>query len=536
MAEEIKKSGFPKSIPYIIGNEAAERFNFYGMKAILTTFLVSQFFNPGADPALTETAQAQANEKTHLFISLAYVMPLLGGMMADWFWGKYRTILWLSLVYCIGNACLAIFDADLNMFMFGLLLIAMGSGGIKPCVSANVGDQFDKSNEHLISKAFDMFYFSINFGSFFSTLLIPIMWKHYGASVAFAIPGVLMLLATFVFWLGRKKYVRVPPSGFKNEEFYNINFYSLFNSSKSAKEVNTMRPLLLMSPIAAGFVAFIIALAIDVELINNPYVILLPFSGIFLFFLIVGIGSIMKRMRRGEGLYDVALRKYSAKQVAGVKSVWKVLAVFAFIPFFWALYDQNGSEWVLQAKSLDLDCFGITWLPEQIQAINPILILAFIPLFSLGLYPMLERMGLKVTPLRKIGAGLVFTALSFVIIAWLQGQIDAGEKPNVIWQILAYTILTAGEILISITGLEYAYTQAPKTMKSVIMSFWLLTVSLGNILVTLINNNKANQGFFAQFEGASYYWLFLGIVTGVFVIYLVVSSLIKEGEKITQDA
>jgi POT family proton-dependent oligopeptide transporter len=204
------------------------------------------------------------------------------------------------------------------------------------------------------------------------------------------------------------------------------------------------------------------------------------------------------------------------------------LIVFAFIPSFWALYDQNGSEWVLQAQYLDLNCFGRTWLPEQIQAINPILILIFIPVFSLGVYPALEKIGIRVTPLRKIGAGLVLTAVSFVIIAMLQTKIDAGLKPNVIWQFLAYFILTAAEILISITGLEYAYTRAPKTMKSVIMSFWLLTVSLGNILVSLINNSKASGGFFAQYSGAGYYWLFLGIITVVFIIFLVISIIMKE--------
>jgi POT family proton-dependent oligopeptide transporter len=529
-AEKPKKAGFPKSIPFIVGNEAAERFSFYGMKAILTTYLASQFYH----------ADAPANEKTHLFIAMAYLMPLIGGIMADWFWGKYKTIFWLSLVYCVGHAFLAIFEVNLNGFLAGLMLIAIGSGGIKPCVSANVGDQFNKSNEHLISKAFDMFYFSINFGSFFSTLWIPVLMKNYGAAVAFGVPGILMAIATFIFWLGRKRYVRVPPSGFRNEEFYNINFYSLLNSKHSTKERTINNPLVLMSPIITGILAFAIALAIDPDFIDSPFVILMPVSGIFFFFLIVGIASMIKRSKK-ENFYDIAERKYTKKQIGAVRSVWKVLIVFAFIPFFWALYDQNGSEWVLQAqqmKNLDpgsMKCFGVNWLPEQVQSINPILILAFIPLFSLVLYPLIGRMGVKVTPLRKIGAGLVLTALSFVVIGYIQTQLDAGHSPNVIWQFLAYTILTAGEVLISITGLEYAYTMAPKTMKSTIMSFWLLTVSLGNILVTLINNSKTNGGFFAKFEGAGYYWLFLGIIGGVFVVYLIVSSLMKEGDRITSD-
>src|SRR6476620_9350281 len=119
------KSGFPSGIPFIIGNEAAERFSFYGMKAILTIFLVTQFYNPAGDPALTQAANAHANEKTHFFNTLVYFLPILGGIIADWYWGKYKTILYLSLVYCAGNACLAFFHTDINVFSIGLLLIAL---------------------------------------------------------------------------------------------------------------------------------------------------------------------------------------------------------------------------------------------------------------------------------------------------------------------------------------------------------------------------------------------------------------------------
>src|SRR5262245_47606670 len=100
----------PASIPFIVGNEAAERFSFYGMKAILTTFLVSQFFNPHNDPALQSGAEARANEITHLFNTLVYFLPIAGAIVADWFWGKYKTIIYLSLVYCCGHLFLSVFE------------------------------------------------------------------------------------------------------------------------------------------------------------------------------------------------------------------------------------------------------------------------------------------------------------------------------------------------------------------------------------------------------------------------------------------
>jgi proton-dependent oligopeptide transporter, POT family len=451
---------FPSSIPYIIGNEAAERFSFYGMKAILTTFLVAQFFNPTGDPTLDEVARAKANEETHFFITLAYLMPVFGGLLADWFLGKYRTILYISLFYCAGHACLAMFENSLQGFMFGLVLIAIGAGGIKPCVSANVGDQFDKTNEHLISKAFSIFYFSINFGAFFSTLITPWLMKTYGPAVAFGVPGILMAIATFIFWLGNKKYIKVPPTGYRKENFVLINFYAL---SKIGKTKN------------------------------------------------------------GESILDACIDKYSAKSIDGIKAVWRILSVFIFIPVFWALYDQNGSEWVLQAsdKNMNLNFLGFNWLPEQIQSINAILILVYIPLFQFLIYPLIEKMGIRFTAIKRMGAGFVLTALSFVIIAYIQTRLDAGINTSVGLQLIAYAVLTAGEVLISITGLEFAYTQAPKSMKGTIMAFYMLTVSAGNYLVSLINKSISVGGFFAQFKGADYYLLFLGIISITTVMFII---------------
>ncbi|HKB43713.1 MAG TPA: hypothetical protein VKC90_04965, partial [Chitinophagaceae bacterium] len=108
-----KKSRFPKAVPYIIGNEAAERFSFYGIRSILTLFLVNQFFNPTHNPALTTVAEAKANERNHYFVMLAYALPFVGGLVADWFTGKYKLILYISIVYCIGHFLLAIFDTNL---------------------------------------------------------------------------------------------------------------------------------------------------------------------------------------------------------------------------------------------------------------------------------------------------------------------------------------------------------------------------------------------------------------------------------------
>src|SRR6187402_2336460 len=213
------KPGLPRQVPYIIGNEACERFSFYGMRNILTPFLVTSLllYAPEAERA------GIAKDVFHSFVIGVYFFPLLGGWIADRVLGKYRTILWLSLVYCVGHACLAAFDDNRAGFYTGLFLIALGSGGIKPLVVSFVGDQFTRDNKHLAKVVFDYFYSTINFGSFFASLLMPLFLRSYGPAVAFGIPGILMAVATLVFWLGRRGYVRVPPTrGEDPDAFANV--------------------------------------------------------------------------------------------------------------------------------------------------------------------------------------------------------------------------------------------------------------------------------------------------------------------------
>lgn len=470
-----KKTGMPGAVPYIIGNEAAERFSFYGIRSIMSTFLVAQFFNPAMNPMLQGIAEAKSNEMVHLFVTLAYFMPLVGGILADWFFGKYKVILYVSILYAVGNLVLAFSTNNLTFFSIGLVVIAAAAGGIKSCVSANVGDQFDKSNEHLLSKMYGWFYFTINTGSILSTLFIPIVYNTYGPEWAFGIPGILMCLATIIFWMGRKKYVRVPPSGTKRENFMVISFFAI------------------------------------IQLFNNA------------------VNKLFRKKTNRSFWEELSERRnFSAKSIDGVQAVYRVLMIFAFTPIFWALWDQNLAEWVLQAKKLDLTIFGYQLFAEQIQTFNPIFLVSMIPVMTYGVFPLLEKMGLKVTPLKKIGAGLLLTGITFVIIALIQESIDKGGHPSVWWQILAYLVLAIAEILVSITCLEYAYTHSPKSMKSTMSALYLLGISVGNYFDSLVNRSIANNGFFAQYTGARYYWLFIGIISVFFVLYLFVAKRLPE--------
>src|SRR5688572_11209105 len=244
----IARPALPRQIGYIIGNEGCERFSFYGMRNILTQFLVSSSLLFSAAELVPQTErEGAAKEVFHTFVLGVYFFPLLGGWLADRVLGKYNTILYLSVVYCAGHACLAMFENNKTGFFAGLFLIALGSGGIKPCVSAFVGDQFDQSNKSLAKVVFDAFYWIINFGSFFASLLMPWFLRHYGPAVAFGIPGVLMFVSTVILWLGRRLYVDVPPAPPHPDSFLRVARSALFAPGAG-------RPGLLLA-LAGGVVA-----------------------------------------------------------------------------------------------------------------------------------------------------------------------------------------------------------------------------------------------------------------------------------------
>jgi len=488
LTSPVPTTRMPAGIPFIIGNELAERFSFYGMKGILTVFMTKHLLDRAGQPAYMSEEDAKA--VYHLFTAAAYFFPILGSLLADIVWGKFKTIMILSMGYCIGHACLAIMDLgpvtgkfDMKPWMYlGMLFIAIGAGGIKPCVSANVGDQFGTQNQHLVSKVFSWFYFSINVGAMASTLLTPVLLAHYGPWAAFGLPGVLMAIATLIFWLGRHRFVHVPPAGFQK-------FKEETLSPDGLRAVRNLAPIFLL-----------------------------------------------------------------------------------FIPMFWAIFDQTGSAWVLQAEKMDRHFLGVTWYESQVQAVNPFLILVLIPLFAYVIYPFVSKTLFEMTPLRKIGIGLFLTVAAFSLSAWIeqsivnqapvaaaslwaaigqtgatsyQGLVDAitaartsgmadatidghlNSMPNIGWQFIAYLVLTAAEVMVSITSLEFAYTQAPKKMKSFIMGVYFLGVSLGNLFTSGVNYFIQKEDGTLLLENASYYWFFTALMAVTAVIFVIYAQFYK---------
>lgn len=463
----------PRQIPYIIGNEACERFSFYGMRNILVPFLVSSMLLAYLPEAERE---GMAKDVFHTFVIGVYFFPLLGGWISDRFFGKYNTVFWLSLVYVAGHACLALFEDNRSGFYTGLFLIALGSGGIKPLVSAFVGDQFDQGNKSLAKIVYDAFYWTINFGSFFASLLMPIFLRSYGPGVAFGIPGILMAIATLVFWLGRHKYVHVPPAPPNPHSFLRV-----VRTALTTRAAGQARPGL-----AVAGIGLLLALG-SLLLIPQLGFVIAAVLALGLLIAFGGIGTSMQ-LARARGVHP-------DEAVDGVRVVLRVLIVFALVTPFWSLFDQKASTWVIQGGEMTKpDWFQ----PAQMQALNPMLVMLLIPFNNLVLYPLLRRFGFEPTALRRMGFGIAFSGLAWIAAGAIQLAIDGGDPMSITWQILPYVLLTFGEVLVSATGLEFAYSQAPPSMKGTIMSFWLLSVTFGNLWVLMTNAAVRNDVVTAQ--------------------------------------
>jgi POT family proton-dependent oligopeptide transporter len=392
---EDQNGHFPPQIKYIIGNEVCERFSYYGMLGILELYLVNRMKMTGDVATTTQ----------HLFATAVYFLPLAGGWLADRWLGRYSTILFISLFYCLGHATLAIFEGNLTGLYVGLGLIAIGAGGIKPCVSAFVGDQFKPSQHHLLTKVYGWFYFAINLGAAAAFFLIPLIHIHWGYGWAFGVPGLAMGAATLLFWLGRKKYVRVPPE----------------------KEI----------------------------------------------------------------------RITPEEKAANRKTLFRIAIVFLPTSMFWTLYNQTSSTWVLQGAAMTPFHFVTA---ETMQIAGSLLVMIWTPILTLGIYPMAERMGWRPTTLRRMGAGMFLAAGAFAVSGLVQARMDHGQPMSILWQLVSYGILEPGEVLLSATSLEFAFSQAPARLKSVVMSMYLVSISIGHFLVAVVT--YINQHF-VKAAGAS---------------------------------
>ncbi|KAM7407392.1 hypothetical protein PAMA_003222 [Pampus argenteus] len=373
--------GYPISIFFIVVNEFCERFSYYGMRAVLVLYF--KYFLRWDDDLATSIY--------HTFVALCYLTPILGAIVADSWLGKFKTIIYLSIVYAVGQVAMAvsavhdITDSDRDgtpnnmtfhvvLSMVGLFLIALGTGGIKPCVAAFGGDQFSDHQEKQRRTFFSVFYLCINGGSLMSTIITPILRAQECGihsqqncyPLAFGVPAALMLVALVVFIVGSGMYYKAEPQGNIMLDVCKCTGYAIKNRFKHRSSQYPKR----------------------------------------------------------EHWMDWAEDKYDKLLIAQIKMVLKVLFLYIPLPMFWTLFDQKGSRWTLQATNMNGN-FGLLIIqPDQMQTVNPILILTLVPIMDSVIYPLIKKCGLNFTPLKRMTVGMLLAAIAFVCAAVVQIQID----------------------------------------------------------------------------------------------------------------
>ncbi|XP_021500538.1 solute carrier family 15 member 1 [Meriones unguiculatus] len=373
--------GYPLSIFFIVVNEFCERFSYYGMRAILVLYFRN--FLSWDDNLSTAIY--------HTFVALCYLTPILGALIADSWLGKFKTIVYLSIVYTIGQAVISVssindltdhnhdgtpdsIPAHVALSMIGLALIALGTGGIKPCVSAFGGDQFEEGQEKQRNRFFSIFYLAINAGSLLSTIITPMLRVQQCGihsqqacyPLAFGVPAALMAVALIVFLLGSRLYMKFQPQG------------------------NVM-----------GKVAKCIGFAIKNRFRHRS-----------------------KTFPKREHWLDWAREKYDERLIAQIKMLTKVLFLYIPLPMFWALFDQQGSRWTLQATTMSGKIGAIEIQPDQMQTVNAILIVIMVPIMDAVVYPLIAKCGLNFTSLKKMTVGMFLASMAFVVAAIVQVEID----------------------------------------------------------------------------------------------------------------
>lgn len=409
----------PRQIPFIISMEACERFSYYGMLSILAIYMKTGL----------HMGEARAKEWVHLFSTAVYFLPVLGAWLADRYLGRFLTIWLLSIFYCIGHGILALYENSAGALFWGLAFIALGAGGIKPCVSAFVGDQFPDQDPGQLRTVYGFFYWSINLGAFFAFALIPVVRDHAGYRWAFGIPGIFMLLAAVIFISGGKFYRKVAPRG---------------RQSGSLLQ-----------------------------------------------------GDVLRQLR-------------------------KIVLFFLPVPVFWALFNQVNTSWVFQGQQMKpFSVLGFQVDAEIMQSAGALLVLVWVPILTLGVYPWLERRGRKASPEGRIVAGMFLAGVAFVLCGLLQRKLDAGVPLSLAWQWIPYVVLEAGEVLVSASALEWAFQKAPENLKSVVMGLWLLTIAGGHFLVaamTYLNHQLL------RLSGA---WEFFGYAVMMLLVCIVLAQITR---------
>ena len=508
--------------PYILGNEFCERLAFYGLSTNLVIYLTRVM---GQEPGF---AAVQVN----LFEGTCYLTPLLGAWLADGLWGRYKTILVFSLIYLVGMLFLAAtaFVPGLTptsaepeptamqsaVLYTSLYIVALGTGGIKPNVSAFGADQFDDADPRDRKEKrsfFNWFYFFVNIGSLLAVTVVVWVQENISWAIGFAIPAACMALSVLLFTAGRHKYTHIPPTESPISRVfkvvwaaYKVKYHLFFRKWNSGRSNNNNgnnamerggrgenEPLLL-SPLSTT----------TTTTTNNN-----DANGAY-----STTTTTMRGLRRPESLQWLDKAgddsQFTAAQIDEVKLVLRMLPIFATTILYWTIYMQMGSFFVEQGSCMNRTTKIPSWLPSWVKGngngefeipaaslalVNTLAIVALIPVYDTVLVPFLKKIGRPMTLLKRIGWGLFVCILPMLAAALIERErlrlahdnnrydrYDCIVELSVWWQTPQYLLVGLSEVLTSIGQMEFFYDQAPDVMRSCSMALNLLSVALGSYL------------------------------------------------------
>ena len=462
MIEQSVQTKHPKGLWVLFGTEMWERFNFYGMRAILTLFLVNSLM----------MKEDQASIIYGGFLGLCYLTPMLGGFIADRFLGNRNCILLGGLLMGIGQLILffsgSIFSTNLplaiTLVWVALGIIIFGNGFFKPNISSMVGSLYPKQEKSKLDSAFTIFYMGINLGAFLGQLICPLVGDVTSADGVrdifafkwgFLAAAIAMFIGTAVFFFLKDKYVR-SPDGHPLGGLPSTRQAGDYEEGESQKAVFSSKSLML------SVVAFI-ALGCIMHFVFGQNIIysIIYASGITLAGLI---------------LSDSSLTKIETQRI------WVIYIVSFFIIFFWAAFEQAGSSLTFIADNqTDRNFFGWDMPPSMVQIFNGLFVVALAIPFSM-LWDKLRKNGKEPISPVKQAIGLLLIAVSYFIIAYNVKDLGNSGLLAIKWLILLYLIQTCAELCLSPIGLSLVSKLSPKRFSSLLYGVFFLSNASGYAL------------------------------------------------------
>jgi POT family proton-dependent oligopeptide transporter len=461
MSETAVKTGHPKGLWVLFGTEMWERFNFYGMRAILTLFLVNSLMMKEEDASLIYGG----------FLGLCYLTPMLGGFIADRFFGNRNCILLGGLMMAVGQFLLfisaSVFGTNISLastLMWSALgIIIFGNGFFKPNISSMVGSLYPKQEKSKLDTAFTIFYMGINLGAFLGQLICPIVgdvktdgvrdihafkWGFLAASIA-------MLIGTAVFYFLKNKYV-ITPEGKPLGGLPSKNDASDYEEGESQKAVFSQKAL-----IGAVVAFFGLGLIFHFVFGQNFIYSLIYASGLSLAGLIISDSSLTKVER---------------------DRIFVIYIVAFFVIFFWAAFEQAGSSLTFIADNqTDRNFFGYNMPPSMVQIFNGLFVVAFAVPFSMLWDYLRSKDREPISPVKQ-AVGLALIALSYFIIAYNVKDLGNNGLLAIKWLILLYLIQTCAELCLSPIGLSLVGKLSPKRFSSLLYGVFFLSNASGYAL------------------------------------------------------